>query len=192
MRGQAGGVVTGALAVVPRPGRPIDEITESVRTHIERGREGLLTTVDAYFAIGRDLLEARTLLPADRDYGAWVKDNFNRSTRWAWNLTAAARDEDAVRGAVGSQLLTGESLNFEKALNAVRKEKLEAKYGYVPGDRPEVNPWKKARLDIRKQLKACPPLASIPESELASHARLVSDVRKWLRKHEQPNGRATT
>ena len=65
-------------------------------------------------AIGHQLEAARRLLPSDRAYGIWFRDQqFGCHPRWGRVLRAAARNEELVRGLHESQLSSGRP-NFEQ------------------------------------------------------------------------------
>lgn len=88
-----------------------------VRAEYAASREALGSAIEHYFACGAALLEARRLLPSDQAFGAWRDaQNFGFSRQWAHVLQQGANYEGAVRIAVSSQLDTGRSPNFEKAV----------------------------------------------------------------------------
>lgn len=102
--------------------RTLEEIAGSIRDHFDNGRRALGSAIEDQFAIGRDLLEARTYLRSDNEFGAWFdgqKFPFNRQR--AWVLRAAAEREAEVRKEVATQVATGGDSNIKTALAAVRQ-----------------------------------------------------------------------
>lgn len=107
-----------------------DDLTrlgDEVRVWSDRADRGVVLAYESSMQIGKRLLAARQLLPADQDYGRWFKgQRFPFSQRWGVTLRLAAEHEDAVREAVGSQLLTGAQANIEAAVKAItRAERAE-------------------------------------------------------------------
>jgi N6-adenosine-specific RNA methylase IME4 len=98
----------------------LDHLADVVRAEYQRSRDALGDAVEAYFACGRALLEARELMPTDQAFGAWFRANFEFSQQWGSTLRLAAAHEPEVRAAVTSQLVTGRSPNVEKAVKQVR------------------------------------------------------------------------
>lgn len=97
----------------------LDELASEVRSEYRRSRDALIESIDAYFAIGHALSEARTMLPSDPAFGAWFKaQEFGFSRQWAYTLRSAAENEPAVRRAVTTQVVTG-AVNFKKAVKQV-------------------------------------------------------------------------
>lgn len=116
--------------------RNLSDIADSIWEHYERGKQGYLTALDSYLAIGRDLGEARARFPSNNDYGEWFAgQSFPFSLRWAWTLREAADNESAVRLAFGSQLLDGGSANIEVALREAKGQTVPtAHVGHNAGD----------------------------------------------------------
>jgi hypothetical protein len=72
---------------------------------------------ETYFAIGRDLMEARERFPSNQEFGAWVdQQGFPFARTWGYTLRLAAENEPEVRLALASQLANGKSENFQKAV----------------------------------------------------------------------------
>lgn len=130
--GSTGEVLTGA-EVLP----DLDDLASTVRREYRRSREALGEAVDAYFAVGHALLEARRQLPSDQEFGAWFNaQEFGFSRQWAHTLRTAADNEPQVRAAVASQLATGKGPSIEKAVKAVTA---------APSDRSDSDSAKPAR-----------------------------------------------
>lgn len=80
------------LAKLPvTPEDRLASIAAEVRTEYDR-------SVDSQFAIGRLLAEARTLMPSDKEYSAWLKqEKFSFSYKTAYYLRLGAEREPEVR-----------------------------------------------------------------------------------------------
>ena len=114
----------------------LDALASRVRSEYRRSREAMGEAVDAYFAIGQCLLEARQALRQDVAFGEWFRaQEFPFNKRWALVLRTAAEYEDQVR----SQLRTSERPNIEKAVKQVRAE-------LVPVDRTEPSKPRRSSL----------------------------------------------
>lgn len=102
------------------PDEYLDALASRVRAEYRRSREAMGEAVDAYFAIGQCLLEARTALVSNEAFGAWFRtQEFPFSRQWAHVLRQAAEYEAPVRLALSSQLADGKSPNVEKAVKQV-------------------------------------------------------------------------
>lgn len=113
----------------------LEELASVVRAQHRRSKEALGDAVDAYFAIGAALLEARKALPSDNAFGAWFRaQEFGFTKRWALTLRTAAEYRGEVEAAVRSQLRTGESPNIDKAVKQVR-----AALGSGRSERPDLS-----------------------------------------------------
>lgn len=113
-------------------GEALDVLAGRVRAEFERGRSATVEVVEAYFAIGHALLEARTLLVDNQAFGEWFRgQQFPFTQQWGHTLREAAEHEDAVREAFTTQVVNGGSLNIKKAVKQVR-----ASTGAGRGDRP--------------------------------------------------------
>jgi len=100
------------MARSPRA-RSLDEIAESIRSHWK-------ATEEDRFAIGRDLLEARERFPGDLEFGRWLREsNFPFTRQWALTLRLAAENEPAVREALTTQVVSGDTPNLKKAVQVV-------------------------------------------------------------------------
>jgi N6-adenosine-specific RNA methylase IME4 len=101
----------------------LDELADTVRREYRRSREALGDAVDAYFAVGHALLDARRSLPSDQAFGAWFRSqDFGFNQQWAHTLRSAAEHEPAVRAAVTTQVVTGGAPNIKKAVKRVRAQ----------------------------------------------------------------------
>jgi N6-adenosine-specific RNA methylase IME4 len=99
----------------------LENLAGVIRAQHRRSREALGEAVDAYFAIGEALLQARKSLPSDNEFGAWFRaQEFGFNRQWAHVLRTAAEHEAEVRLAVSSQLATGKDPNIEKAVKQAR------------------------------------------------------------------------
>jgi len=99
----------------------LDRLAHEVRTQYERSRSAMADSIDAYFAVGRALLEARQALPSNEAFGEWFRSqDFGFSRQWAGVLRMAAEHEPEVRALSASQLADGRLPNIEKAVKQVR------------------------------------------------------------------------
>ncbi len=106
--------------------------------------------VEAYFEIGHCLERARGLMPSDQEYGEWFrKQKFGFSQQWSHVLRQAAQREIEVRAAVTTQVVTGQSPNIKKALQAVRNPDSPPR---DPG-KPRRNPLPQQANDAGSQLR---------------------------------------
>lgn len=109
----------------------LEALASRVRSEYRRSREAMGEAVDAYFAIGQCLLEAREQLRADKAFGDWLRaQEFPFNKRWALVLRTAAQYEEEVR----SQLRTSDSPNIDKAVKQVT-----AAMGSGRDDRPPLH-----------------------------------------------------
>jgi phage N-6-adenine-methyltransferase len=100
--------------------RQLDDLAAEVHHQYERGREAVVVAYEAQLAIGRALLEARELMPANQEFGQWFDaQEFGFSTQWAGVLRRAAENEPAVRAALETQVSDGGSPNLKDALRTV-------------------------------------------------------------------------
>ena len=77
-----------------------------------------MTKAESQFAIGRRLLQARTILRDDQGYGRWFQSQqFGFSRQWGNLLCRAADRETPVRELMASQT----EPNIKAALNAITK-----------------------------------------------------------------------
>lgn len=91
-------------------------IAEDIHNQYARGRRGAMEMVEAYFSIGRRLLEARELLASDPAFGQWFQSQqFPFSRQWAYTLRRGAESEPEVRELLTTQVVSG-NLNFKKAV----------------------------------------------------------------------------
>lgn len=109
--------------VVPTTGEVVSEddyldaLASRVRAEHRRSKEAIGEAVDAYFAIGKCLMEAREVLTDNQSFGAWFRaQEFGFTQRWAHTLRQAAEHEPMVREAFGTQVLNGEAPNIKKAV----------------------------------------------------------------------------
>ena len=95
----------------------LNQLADRVRLEYRRSREAVSEAVDAYFAIGQSLLEARQVLPSDPEFGRWfIKQDFGFTQQWARVLRTAAEYETSVRALLQSQLCSNRAPNIEKAV----------------------------------------------------------------------------
>lgn len=95
----------------------LDELAAVVRAQHRRTREALGEAVDAYFAIGHALAEARRTLASDPAFGQWfANQEFGFTRQWAYVLRQAAEHEATVRHVLTTQVVTGGSPNIKKAV----------------------------------------------------------------------------
>lgn len=112
----------------------LDSLAATVRREYRRSREAMGEALDAYFAIGNALLAARQALPSDNSFGAWFRgQEFGFTQQWAHVLRTAAEHEPEVRELVTTQVVTGNAVNFKKAVKQVR-----AALGGGRDDRPNL------------------------------------------------------
>lgn len=99
----------------------LDDLASVVRREYRRSREALGESLDAYFAVGHALLEARKALPSNEAFGAWFRAmDFGFTTQWAGVLRMAAESEPEVRAVCETQVSNGALPNIKKAVKQVR------------------------------------------------------------------------
>lgn len=99
----------------------LGRLADTVRREYQRSREAMADSVDAYFAVGHALLEARQALPSNEAFGEWFRaQNFGFSRVWAYTLRAAAELEPQVREVFVTQVTNGGTPNIKKAVKQVR------------------------------------------------------------------------
>lgn len=96
----------------------LEALSSRVRDEYRNLRLARNDAVEAFFAIGQCLNEARSALPSNEAYGAWFHaQQFGFTTQWGLTLRTGALNEALVRPALESQLSNGAtSVNFEKAV----------------------------------------------------------------------------
>ncbi len=95
----------------------LDALSSRVRSEYRRSREAMGEAVDAYFAIGQCLMEARQALVSDQAFGAWfAAQEFGFTRQWGHILRQAAEYEGSVRELVSTQVATGGAPNIKKAV----------------------------------------------------------------------------
>lgn len=100
--------------------RSLEEIADDIRESYDVGKESYEQSIEAYLAIGRDLLQAREIFRADQDFGRWFRrQRFPFGQQWAWMLREAAAHEDEIR-AVTTQGVTDVRPSIKRALAIVR------------------------------------------------------------------------
>jgi N6-adenosine-specific RNA methylase IME4 len=114
--GSTGEVLTGA-EVLP----DLDDLASTVRREYRRSREALGEAIDAYFAVGHALLEARRHFGEnDKAFGAWFNaQEFGFSRQWALVLRTAAEHEPGVRYVLTTQVVSSGAPNIKKAVKQV-------------------------------------------------------------------------
>lgn len=157
--------------------RHLPEIAESIKAKYAEGRRLNESQADLYLAIGRDLADARMQFTADQEYGRWfAAQDFGFSLRWGHTLRLGAENEPAVRAAVGSQLLTGNQPNFEKAVKqAINPTPIVAE---VVADEPESDLFRNlvAAIDSFTEVRSYEPTdlaASVPQSKREGVAKAL-------------------
>jgi N6-adenosine-specific RNA methylase IME4 len=115
-----------ALVPVPSAGEVVetgdylDALSSRVRSEYRRSREAMGKAVDAYFAIGQCLTEAREALPSNQAFGEWLRaQDFGFSRQWAHVLQQAAEYEGPVRELLSTQVDNGGNANIKKAVKQV-------------------------------------------------------------------------
>lgn len=112
----------------------LEALASRVRAEYRRSKEAIGEAVDAYFAIGQCLMEARAALADNQSFGAWMRlQEFGFTRQWALVLRTAAEHEPEVRAALTSQLVNGGALNLDKAVKQVT-----AGTGGTRGTRPSL------------------------------------------------------
>lgn len=104
----------------------LGEISAEISEFVNRGRHFLGESIEIYFAIGRRLLEARSLMQSNQEFGGWCREQgFTWSRQWLHVLRQLAEHEEQVKTALSSQVdnATREglplNLNVKKALSDV-------------------------------------------------------------------------
>ena len=111
-------------------------LADTVHREYRRSRDALADSIEAYFAAGHALLEARLLLPSDPAFGAWMRaQDFGFNRQWAYVLRLAAEHESDVRALLTTQVVSSGSTNIKKAVQQVT-----AALGDGRDDRPELVP----------------------------------------------------
>jgi hypothetical protein len=86
-----------AVVAAPSNTKALNAIAKRVKTAFGKG-------IDAQFAIGHALLEARVLLPSNQEFGKWfAAQEFAISQQTAHRLAEAAEREPEVRAFIESQ-----------------------------------------------------------------------------------------
>jgi hypothetical protein len=90
------------------PTTDLDGLAEMVHAAWSAARNHQITAWEGYLQVGGLLLEARTRLTADREYGHWLEaQEFGFSRQWANRLVRLAENRPAVTAALESALSTG-------------------------------------------------------------------------------------
>ena len=83
----------------------LDAIAGEIRADID----SLERAWDTYLRIGRNLAEARSLFPGDREYGQWVAgQEFRASQQWLYRLRTLSAHEDEVRDLLTTAVVGGQ------------------------------------------------------------------------------------
>ena len=91
-----------------RAGRDPNEIAHDIRVVWQATRDHFVGQHEGYIATGHLINEAREVMPADRDYGAWFEaQGFGFTTEWARKLALIAKHQDKYREAVATAVATG-------------------------------------------------------------------------------------
>jgi len=121
--------VTDDVEVLPLMGEgdlaTLDRLGDEVRSWETKARGAIITAVESQFAIGRRLVEARTILADNKSYGRWFgQQGFGFKQAWANTLCRAAEREVVVRELMAEQ----REPNIDAALREVTKaERQEAR-----------------------------------------------------------------
>lgn len=160
----------------------LDEIAASVRENYRRAKDSHLETLDAFFAIGNDLSEARKHLRSDNAFGDWFgAQGFPFSRQWAWVLREAARNEVAVRKAVATQVATEGQPNIKKALEAVRGSRPSPPRSPKPPVTKAPAVLKKLVNWERKIIDVSPSFVSeLDDARRAEAVSFAESLRGWL------------
>jgi N6-adenosine-specific RNA methylase IME4 len=134
------GVTTGEVVVLGSA-EHLESLASRIRSEHRRSREAMGEAVDAYFAVGQCLIEARQALPDNQSFGAWFRgQDFGFSRQWGHVLRQAAEYEGAVRQSFATQVADGGPPNLKKAV----KQAVAALGGgrdRRPGLRPVGSDW---------------------------------------------------
>jgi hypothetical protein len=97
---------TVAKSLLAKTGTPLERIAENIREEWGKG-------IDAQFAVGHRLIEARDMFPQDVEFGKWFKsEDFPFQLRTAHRLREAAAREPEVRA-----LLSGQSAQTDRSVS---------------------------------------------------------------------------
>lgn len=134
----------------------LEVLASRIRSEYRRSREAMGEAVDAYFAIGQCLVEARDAIASDPAFGQWFKaQEFGFTSQWARVLRSAAENEGALRPVLQSQLASSGRVNIEKAVQQVRSE-LNGSTDSSPTERrrsPLPDAAAKAGWELRKAIE---------------------------------------
>lgn len=101
--------------------RQLTDRSKAIKTILKKEAGTQQGAWELRIAIGHQLEAARRLLPSDRAYGSWFKDQkFRCHPRWGRVLRTAARNEELVRGLHESQLPGGRP-NFEQLVKLAQQ-----------------------------------------------------------------------
>lgn len=96
------------VEVLTESSTDLSGLAEMVHAAWSAARTHQITAWEGYLQVGGLLLEARTQLPANQDYGHWFKEqDFGFSSQWGARLIRLAENRPAVTEAFESALSNG-------------------------------------------------------------------------------------
>jgi hypothetical protein len=155
-------------------------LAKEIRKQLDRGVAATNDAVRARLAIGGLLVEARSRMPGDTEFGRWVAEQkFPWSRQWNFVLMQGARLEPYMLTAVTTQVDSGRT-NFRTALVAAKKLAVDAGDWDAPAPKvvPEADiPDPESALALRALLKAADLFLSLPDEawlEISPNERLTA------------------
>lgn len=106
----------------------LGRLAREIHEWVDVARAAIPRAMESQFAIGRRLLEARTILRDDQGYGRWFKrQQFGFQPQWGRILYRAAEREVAVREEMAAQ----KDPNIKAALQSIEQKERAAKRAVV-------------------------------------------------------------
>jgi hypothetical protein len=141
--------------------------------------------IDAQFAIGRLLGQARAAFPADKEYGHWLKEQaFPFTYQTAWNLRMGAEREDEVRAYIALNASGEQSrdIGVTTAIKELTAKSTASDDDRQPADRVKavqdlVGPEKESSAFVKfEKAAAALDLTQLADEELVAIAGIVKDL----------------
>lgn len=163
-----------AVAVIepatPANPKRLVTIASTIRKEFGKG-------IDAQFAIGHLLREARAMFPADRDFGNWVREqSFPFTNQTAWNLRMAAEREPEVREYIDGLKAVGDrNIGVTTAFTELNRDKQPA--DRVKAVQELLGPEKDTTAFVKfRNAAAALDVTQLPDDELIELAGIVKTI----------------